>query len=167
MALGDLVRNQVLLRIANSGQTLEVHYPPARVPATGTAPGVTALSSPLTGNPEVPSMVAADPAPKRDAVTLDCLWLDGFGAGVGSDTRIAGVHVDSVGWEAGATALARVAVGDAAMTATEPYGDTVFTDASHVEYQGRRFRVLSVFPVAAGFTTAYTYYVWLKGAVKQ
>jgi hypothetical protein len=90
-----------------------------------------------------------------------------MGASVSGDLGRAEALVENMGWVAGADAAARVKVSDAALNQSDPYGDTIFTDAEYVEFTGRRYRVLSVQPIAASFVTPYTYYVWLQGAVKQ
>jgi len=166
MAKGDLVRTRILKRIEDSPLTITVNYPPARTPVTGASPA-TAPSSPLTDDPETHAAIATAPTPGKPAVTLRCIWVDGFGTSVGTDSKLFGLDIGATGWVAGADALARVSVVDAAVLATDPYGDTVFTDAEYVGFKTRRYRVLSVHPVGASFVEPYTYYVWLKGAAKQ
>jgi hypothetical protein len=94
---------------------------------------------------------------------MPCLWLDALAAALTPDRRAQ----TAVALVAGATALARVRVSDAALDADAPYGDTVFTGCLHVESNGRRYRVLAVEPIAAGHYAPHTYAVWLVGAEKQ
>lgn len=162
---GDNIRRSVLARIRDSGLTLSVVYPPTRPAATGASPASAPLS-PFTGPVPTTVVVTTDPTPAKPSVSLKCLWLDTYGSVVQA-VNADRIRTLNVGWMEGATALARVAVDDAALDPTKPLGDTVFTGAERVEFSGSRFRVLNVQPVGASFYAPYTYYVWLIGAVKQ
>jgi len=162
---GDHVRASVLARIRNSGLTLVVVYPPGRPAATGSSPAPAPIS-PFTGPAPTTTVVVSDPTPAKPSVSLKCLWLDTYGSVVQA-VNADRMRALTVGWLEGATALARVAVDEAALDPAKPLGDTVFTDAERVEFGGSRFRILSVQPVGASFYAPYTYYVWLVGAVKQ
>jgi hypothetical protein len=120
--------------------------------------------SPLTGPAPTTTVFPTAPTPVKPSVTVDCLWLDSY-------VSVAGTPVDAivtgrVGWVQGATALARVAVADAALDPDNYAGDTIFTAADHVEFQGRRYKVIAVEPVAASFRLPVSYHVWLAGGNK-
>ena len=155
----------VVQRIRDSGLQLTVVYPPARAAATGTAPGPSPVS-PLTGPAPAYEVIDAAPTPAKASVTVACLWLD---ASVGVDSTLHQNRVSQLDgvWLEGAQARARVVVADVLETATDAYGDTIFTGCDHVLYQGHRYKVLSVQPVGASFAPPATLYVWLVGASKQ
>lgn len=164
MARGDIIQRRLLERIRTSGLTLTVVYPPSRPALVGSTP-TSAPLSPFTGPNPVQDVVDATPVPAKASVSLSCLWLDAYGSP--SQSALSDqIRTLRVGWYAGATALARVAVSDAAIDPAKPLDDTVFTGADHVEFQGSKFRLVSVQPVGAGFYAPYTYYVWLVGATK-
>lgn len=162
---GDSVRRAVLTRIKKSGQTITIVYPPTRPVAVGASPA-SSLVSPFTGPRPTTVVVQPDPTPAKASVTVACLWLDTY-ASVVQALNVDKIRALNVGWIEGATALARVSVTDAALDASKPHGDTIFTGAERVEHDGNRFRVLSVQPIGASFYPPYTYYVWLSGATKQ
>jgi len=159
---GDILNQRLLDRIRESDLALVVHYPVARVAAT-TGPGDGTPVNPLTGTETL--IPFPDPVtPAKPDVTLPCLWLDSYLA-VGR-TSTSDWAVNRIGWVAGATAVARVAITDAALDSDMPFGDTVFTGAESVEFQGRHYRVVSVQPIGSSFRTPVTYLVWLTGAGK-
>lgn len=162
MARGDVLNRQLAQRITDSPHTLVVVYPPARPVVTGTAPTTTPLN-PLTGPAPTLTVFPTAPTPERPNFSIKCLWLDSFQNATSSTSRFT---VNRVGWLAGADALARVLVADAALNAAAPWQDTVFTAAEHVEFQGRRYRVVAVQPLMNSFTAPLTYHVWLTGAAK-
>jgi hypothetical protein len=100
---------------------------------------------------------------------MPCLWLDTISLtsasrlGFGSDA----VNFPAAGWVQGATAMARVLVDDAAVDPDDPSAGTKFDACEEVEFQGKRYRILQIDPISASFSLAYTYAVWLHGAVKQ
>ena len=149
MAKGDNLVKRLLARIHESGLQLTVHYPEVRPVATGTTPSATGPVSPLTGPTPSTTVFPTAVTPEKDPVTIDCLWLDSY-VGVGG-TAADAIITNRVGWVAGATALARVDIADAALEPDNYAGDTIFTAADHVEFQGRRYKVLAVEPVAASF----------------
>jgi hypothetical protein len=165
MITARVVKVNMEARIAGSGLTLTVVYPPARPAATGSVPG-TALVNPLTGPAPATVVVAPTPVPARVTATLKCLWLAVYGS-VLSAVQIDKIEKVRPGLVPGATALATVAVKDAAVDVTQPHGDTVFTGASHVEFRGERYSILSVEPVGPAFADPYVYYVWVTGSTKQ
>lgn len=165
MSMADMVNRRVVERIRSSQYSLTVHYPPARPAATGTAPGQTLLS-PLTGPVVTTDVVSSDPTPSQPPVTLACLWLD-MTTSVSSALGGAPMHRYAWGWIEGSEAVARVTIEDAALDVNVPFGDTVFTGAAYVEFQGKRYTVLGVGVPHSGFGAPATYYVSLIGANKQ
>jgi hypothetical protein len=163
MAKGDRIKARVTARIKESSHSLTLHYPPKRVGATGTGP-MTRPANPLTGIVAAPSIDPTTPDPERDPVSMPCLWLDAIT--VALQGRNQWNHL-LIGMVPGATAIARVLIEDAALDADAPEGGTEFERCSYVEHAGKRYRVLEVKPVGAGFYDPYTYYVWLVGAVKE
>ncbi len=159
------LKRQITRRIANSGLSLTVNYPAVRAAATGTAPGA-APAGPLTGPIVTNVVVVTDPTPSQAPVTLDCLWLSSYTSVTSSVAKDA-IDYLKPAWVEGATALATVTIEDAALDATQPYGDTVFTGCSYVEHLGLRYTVLSVQPMGPSFAPPYVYYVWVTGAAKQ
>lgn len=164
MARGDILKASLRKRINEGKQELTVHYPPARTAPTGTAPGLsTGLVSPLTGVVSQPTLVQQEITPAKDPVTMKCIWTDRTSLMVSMDNRA----VQQLGWIESARAMARVLVEDAAIDPDEPSKGTIFVDASYVEHEGRRFRVLQIDPIGIGTLAAYSYAVWLIGAEKQ
>lgn len=158
MAKGDRAKAGVLTRIATSKHSITIKYPAVRTPATGSAQPPIA---PLTGPAPAPTVLpGVAPTPVKPDKTMKCLWYDSpteAALGVNSNRRGYG----AVGWRQGAQALIRVAVQDAALDLTKPYGKTVFDECEAVEHHGLRYRVLGLTRSDAGFADAYSYYVWL------
>jgi hypothetical protein len=89
-----------------------------------------------------------------------CLWYDDPTMGALGDQNNKR-SFSPVAWRQGAKALIRVAVKDAALDPTAPYGKTVFDECEVVEHAGLRYRILGLTRADAGFTDAYSFYVWL------
>lgn len=162
MARGDVLNARLLERIATSELSLTVQYPAARATASGSSPGPAPVN-PLTGTNPAPTVFPAAVTPAKPAVTLKCLWLDvttQIPAPLNKEARV----IEAVGWIDGLQAVARVAVSDAAIDATDPLGDTVFTDCLKVVFQGHDYKVLTVKPLSASFRMPVTYYVGLTSA---
>lgn len=161
------VQRQVIRRITESPHQLTVHYPPLGPVVVGTGPTMGPLS-PLTGPPPDPEVIPDEaPALSHAPVTLQCLWLDAYGNLVlaiqSEKIGLAG----KLGWMAGANALARVLVREAALDPDDPWGDTVFTGAERVGFRGHDYHVMAVEPLSGSMGVPVTYYVWLRGATKQ
>jgi hypothetical protein len=166
MPSSDRINAAVINRIRTSGRTLTVHYPGVRPTATGTSPG-TAPLSPLTGPaPTLKAIPTTTETPSQASVTVDCLFLTAY-AGVPQSMRAFGIEQTGAGWFAGAQACARVVMTDVLLSASAPYGDTIFTAASHVEYADQRYKILATVPFGSSFSSPATAYVWLGGATKQ
>ena len=159
------IKARITRRINASGLTLQVNYPAVRPAATGTAPG-TGPISPLTG--PVPTTVVLSPAtvPAKASVSVACLWQQSYGS-VATSARKDSINRLASAWLEGASALASVTVKDAALDITKPYDDTIFTGAECVEFQGKKYTILSVQPIGPSFADPYVYYVWVTGAAKQ
>lgn len=155
-------------RITSSGLILTVQYPPAKVPVTTIVPSPSGPVNPLSGPRPVQKAVEVATLPSRPPVTIPCLWMSLRSS---TSQTMAGMEairkLDPIGWVEGSEALARVLVSDAARDASDPYGDTVFTDCEAVLFAGHRYRVLGVHPASASFRVPDTYVVWLSGAAKQ
>lgn len=157
------INQKVKARIEQSGLTLTVVYPPVRPVASGASPGTLPVN-PLTGPAPADGVFITDPAGFQATVTLKCLWLDALTGREATDV----VHTEvrnplQAGWAAGATAMARVLVEEAALDATNPYAGTKLDAADHVEFRGARFRIMQITPVGASFGPPTTYHVWLVG----
>lgn len=163
MTQGTNVEKRILQRIANSANSLTVHYPEARPVLPGSSP-VDGPVNPLTGTAPTTAVYPTDPIPILPAITVQCLWLDSFKS-MGKTRN--NITVENVGWRQGTDAVARVSIEDTALDATDPFGDTIFTGAEFVEFSGQRYDVVQVEPIAASFRAPVTYHVWLKGTVKH
>lgn len=164
MARGDRLNAALARRITDSIYELTVHYPPNR-PAPAGSTATSAPTSPLTGTRPTPTIYPATQTPSQPSVSMKCLWLDSYvGDGASANAKIS---VNRVGWLAGAQALARVLVEDAAVDPDNPWGDTVFTACENVGFMMHRYKVLAIEPIGNSFAKPLTYHVWLHGAQKQ
>lgn len=160
---GQYLDKRLEQRILTSPLSLVVHFPPPRQVATGTSPG-TAPVSPLTRPGPTPAVFPITAAPSRDPVTLKCLWYSAYEGAVGSARRNSWDRLSAT-WVAEADSLARVLCSDAEVTSGMSFGDSIFTTCSHVEFQGKQYKVVGVHPVTSGWKEAKTLHVWLKGDV--
>lgn len=153
----------VELRIRRSAYRVLVHYPPDRPALSGGGPVARPLN-PLSGAFTAPTYSGGmEPEEREPPVAMPCLFHDSATLASSEDYRrtIAGAYV------AGANALLRVLVDDAALDPEEPLRGTVFDGSAWVECRGQRFRVLKVEPVGPSFRLPRTYHVWLSGAQGQ
>ncbi len=143
MAQGTNVEKRILQRIAGSANSLTVHYPEARPVIPGSTPQAGPVN-PLTGPAPTTTVYPTDPVPILPAITIQCLWLDSFKS---MGKSLHNITVEKVGWRQGTDAVARVTVAAAALDATDPFGDTIFTGAEFVEFSGQRYDVIQVEPI--------------------
>lgn len=156
MARGGFIKTGLVQRIQSSPLTLVVVYPPA----------VTAQTT-VVDPFKQPELAALTTAPTRTATNrqIRCLWHD---RPTDADNPVPNRATPlAVGWYEEATALARVLVADAALDPESPRAGSHFDHAEYVEFQGMRYDVLNVTPVAAGFSHPATFAVWLRGAQHQ
>jgi hypothetical protein len=161
----DRLGRRIKERIARSETTLTVRYGPARTVPAGSGP-MARPASPLTGVAPAPLVITPVATPAKSDVTMPCLFQSTF------DERDLDRSRDrnrggTPGWVREADALVRVRFEDAVVNAAKPEGDTVFTDCEVVIVRGKRYRVLQIDPMGAGFSTPHSFSVWLVGAAKQ
>lgn len=163
MGLGDAMQAQLLARIEASPHQLTIHYPAARVGATGAVP-FAQPASPLTGPPVATVVPTPDSVGAIPDVVLACLWYDRDALRAQPDFKQL-----SVGWSENVRAVARVAVQDAALDPALPWGGTKFDSAEYVIYNqtGFRYRVETVKAVSASFLLPVSYLVVLTGGYAQ
>lgn len=160
---GRYLDERLELRILSSPFSLTVHFPVTRQIATGTSPGSMPVS-PLTRPEPTPVAFPTPGTPSRSPVTMKCLWYPAYEGSVGSARRNQWDRTFST-WAAEADALARVRTEDAGVTSGSSYGMSVFAQCSYVEFQTKRYKVVGVHPVTAGWKEPTTLHVWLKGDV--
>lgn len=155
----SMLQQRLMTRIANSPHRMTLVFPAAKAAVTA------APVNPFGPTPTV-TAVPATTTPVRAPLTIACLWADGVNPG---DLSAPSEQVmrREVGWYAEATSVARVLLSDVAVVPTNPWGATLFDQAHHVEFGGKRFEVVQVTPVAAGHLIPVSYAVWLKAATQQ
>lgn len=163
MTRGALLDERMAARIAESPYSLIVHFPVVRQVATGSSPG-TAPISPLTRPGPTAAFELTPGTPSAAPVTMKCLWYSAYGGSASSSIRNEWDRGFSA-WVAGADALARVRTVDAGVAEGESYGTSVFSRCEAVEFEDKRYRVIGVYPVTAGWKRPATLHVWLAGAV--
>lgn len=166
MPSAENFNRRVTARIKQSQLTLTVHYPAARPAGTGTAPGAVPLS-PLTGPLPTTQIIPSAVTESASPVTVPCLWTDMSAGGVGADLIRDEIRRFGPGWVEGSSAIARVCVEDAAVDPDVPFGRTIFTGCAYVDFEGKRFTVLTVKAPHPSFARPVSYYVWLTGADVQ
>lgn len=161
MPRGTALNNRLAARIKSSAVSLDVIYPRIRV-ATPIAVPTTAPVSPLTGPKTTATLVPGTTTPAKPTVKgIPCLWLDATANAMQSRERI-NTDLDT-GWRAGAEAMARVLIADAALYPDAPYAGNVFDGSDSVVAHGKMWKVVAVEPIGHSFTAPTTYAVWLKG----
>ena len=152
-------------RVKASAHTLDVVYPPARVPASGTTPTTTPLVNPLLGTKPVPTLLPTTPVPSKPSVTgVSCLWYDQVTPPTQSLATAERRQFPLAGWREGTVAVAAVWLADVLVNPAQPAGPTVFTDCEAVVHLGRRYRVLGFDVGGSGGRLPYAGYLWLGSA---
>jgi hypothetical protein len=149
-------------RILASAHTIDVVYPPKRVPAPGSAPTPTAPANPLTGPRTTPVLAPVVLTPAKAPVTaLKCLWydqtIDATQHVVGAESR----RFPLAGWREGTIAVCACWLADVLLDPAMPAGKTVFSECDAVVHLGTRYHVLGADLSGSGGALPHALYVWL------
>lgn len=159
---GQASRDGFRRRVRSSEHTVDVEYPPARVPAAGTQPTASAPTAPLTGPRIVPTVTPAATTPSKPTVAgLQCLWYDQTQdpTQTGSTKELRQFPI--AGWRQGTVAVAAFWLADVLVDPTAPGGATLFADCDAVVHLGRRYRVLGFDTSGSGGALPHAGYLWL------
>jgi len=162
MSRGQALGERIIARIRESPFSLTVHFPAQRQVATGSSP-TSAPVSPLT-RPYTAQAITPPETPSRAPLDMPCLWYSGYD---GSSTAVRRGELTRGGftWRQDADAMARVLSTDAELDPLQPYGESVFSRCTHVEFQGKQYKVVGVNPVTSGWKQATSLHVWFTGEV--